>query len=79
MDQLRRKQILPWFITSSLPSEPITSELESLGGGVIQMVPGKVNESIETLRNELLSHYVLTNQPSWIGNIPYLLELKFRN
>ena len=78
-DQLRRKQILPWFITSSLPSDPITSELESLGGGAIQMVPGKVNESIETLRNELLSHYVLTHQPSWIGNIPYLLELKFRN
>ena len=79
MDQLRRKQILPWFITSSLPSETITRELESLGGGVIQMVPGKVNESIETLRNELLSHYVLTHQPGWIGNVPYLLELKFRN
>ena len=41
-DQLRRKQILPWFITSSLPPEPITRELESLGGGVIQMVPGEV-------------------------------------
>ena len=79
MDQLRRKQILPWFFMSSLPSEPITRELESLGGGVIQLVPGKVNESIETLRNELLSHNVLTHQPGWIGNVPYLLELKFRN
>ena len=79
MDQLRRKQILPWFITSSVPPETITRELESLGGGVIQLVPGEVNESIETLRNELLSHYVLTHQPGRIGNVPYLLELKFRN
>ena len=78
-DRLRRKQILPWFITSSVTSETITRELESLGGGVIQLVPGEVNESIETFRNELLSHYVLTYQPGWIGNVPYLLELKFRN
>ena len=78
-DQLRRKQILPWFITSSVPPETITRELESLGGGVIQLVPGEVTESIDTLRNELLSHYVLTHQPGWIGNVPYLLELKFRN
>ena len=73
MDQLRRKLILPWFITSSLPSERITRELESLGGGGIQLVSGEVNESIETLRNELLSHYVLTHQPGWIGNVPHLL------
>ena len=38
-DQLRRKQILPWFITSSVTSETITRELESLGGGVIQHFP----------------------------------------
>ena len=48
MDQLRRKQILPWFITSSLPSEPIIRKLESLGGGVIQMVPEKTTNRLKT-------------------------------
>ena len=43
MDQLRRKQILPWFITSLVTPETITRELDSLGGGVIQLVPGEVN------------------------------------
>ena len=46
MDQLRRKQILPWFITSSLPSETITRELESLGVGLF-------NWSLERSTNRL--------------------------
>ena len=41
MNLLRRKQILPWFITSSLPPETISRELESLGGGVIKWLPEK--------------------------------------
>ena len=35
MDQLRRKQILPWFITSSLPQGTITLEHEAWGVGLL--------------------------------------------
>ena len=39
MDQLRRKQILPWFITSSLPQGTITSELEAWRVGLFNWLP----------------------------------------
>ena len=78
-DLLRRKQVLPWFISPTAPSDLLKKELGRMGGGTVQMVPGEFSKTFENIQKHLLSHYVLSHQPGWIGNVPYLLELKFRN
>ena len=73
---LKSRQISPWMLTPSPWNKTFKKRIEELGGGIRVVTPGTVSATLMELRRSLEDEYVLTHDPSWIGNVPYLLTLK---